>query len=215
MTDTGNKLLVLSGPPRCGKSTWAHNRVEQRPGCAIVNCDAVRRALYQRRFWMPCEKLIHPYAWIMVRALFIAGHREVIIDETNLTLESIGEWRCNATGTTPSTGGRHYQSLLAVDKSRDEVASNLQDTMDSAEFETWVANELQGDVIAWKRHVVIFRTPFDVCEQRIAQLKNYNQRTSLLNYFHYIRFVLKWNPNFVENLHLDKDGETYEFVDYQ
>ncbi len=74
----GNTLLCPVGLPRCGKSMWARGL-----GVPIVCPDAIRRALTGRRWYTPIEHQVWATARTMVRALFWAGHKVVILDATN------------------------------------------------------------------------------------------------------------------------------------
>ena len=74
------QLICLVGLPLSGKTTWARGQ-----GFPIVNPDSVRYAVYGHRFWAPGERILWGHVWCMVRALFLAGHEEVILDATNTT----------------------------------------------------------------------------------------------------------------------------------
>ncbi len=76
---TGNILLMMMGLPRSGKSTWA-----QSQGYPVVDCDAIRLAKTGQRWWGPIEHEIWPFAKTMIRSLFLAGHKIVILDSTSL-----------------------------------------------------------------------------------------------------------------------------------
>ena len=83
-----NILLVTVGLPRSGKSTWA-----METGYPVVNPDSIRLALHGQRF----EELAEPFVWaiamVMVRALFLAGHKTVVVDATNTTRKRRDLWR--------------------------------------------------------------------------------------------------------------------------
>lgn len=80
-------LVLTVGLPRSGKSTWA--RAQGHP---VVNPDALRLALHGQRFYAPAEPLVWAAARLMVRALFLAGHKTVILDATNTTRQRRDEW---------------------------------------------------------------------------------------------------------------------------
>lgn len=82
-----NKLIVMSGLPRSGKSTIA-----KKLGYPIVNPNAVRLALYAQPYIFSAERMIWTMAYYMVESLFLAGHNTVILDATNLTRKRREEW---------------------------------------------------------------------------------------------------------------------------
>ena len=82
-----NTLILTVGLPYSGKSTWA--RLQAHP---IVNPDAVRMAVYGQRFWPDGEKIVWAIVDQMVRSLFMAGHRAVILDACNTTRKRRAEW---------------------------------------------------------------------------------------------------------------------------
>lgn len=80
-------LIVTVGLPRSGKTTWAKSQA-----WPIVNPDAIRLAIHGERFNAQAE----PYVWViaktMVQALFLAGHKIVILDATNTTHKRREAW---------------------------------------------------------------------------------------------------------------------------
>jgi predicted kinase len=83
------KFLILTvGLPRSGKTTWA-----KRHGVPIVNPDSIRLALYGERFIAQAERFVWATAHVMVDALFLSGHKTVILDATNTTRKRRDEWR--------------------------------------------------------------------------------------------------------------------------
>lgn len=81
-------LIATVGLPRSGKSTWARDQ-----GYPIVNPDAIRLSMHGQRFVERAEPLVWAVAKCMVRSLFTAGHRTVILDATNTTRKRRDEWR--------------------------------------------------------------------------------------------------------------------------
>jgi predicted kinase len=88
---TGNRLILMMGLPRAGKSTWA-----QQMGIPIVDLDAIRLAKTGVRWWGPIEHEIWATARTMVRALFLAGHKTVILDSHSLSRESRDIFKCSS-----------------------------------------------------------------------------------------------------------------------
>lgn len=82
-----NTLIVMVGIPRSGKTTWA-----RRQGFPIVSPDAVRIALHGKPFIPSAEGLVWAMTRVFVRALFLAGHRVVILDATSITEEQRNAW---------------------------------------------------------------------------------------------------------------------------
>jgi predicted kinase len=83
-----NKLIMLIGLPRSGKSTIARSM-----NIPIVDTDAIRKALGVFPFIPDSESVVWFIAKYMVKALFYAGHTEVVLDATNLTIDSRREWK--------------------------------------------------------------------------------------------------------------------------
>jgi predicted kinase len=81
-------LLATVGLPRSGKSTWAKSQAYP-----IVNPDSVRLAIHGQRFIAEAEPFVWATVKAMVKALFLAGHRIVILDATNTTRKRRDEWQ--------------------------------------------------------------------------------------------------------------------------
>lgn len=73
-----NQLILTVGLPYSGKTTWA-----RKQGVPIVSPDQIRLALHGRRYEQRAEEMVWTIARVMVRALFGAGHRRVIVDATH------------------------------------------------------------------------------------------------------------------------------------
>lgn len=83
-----NQTLILTvGLPRSGKSTWARER-----GLPMVNPDSIRLALHGKPFIPQAEGFVWAIAYLMAKALLIAGHPTIIIDATNITKKRRAEW---------------------------------------------------------------------------------------------------------------------------
>lgn len=81
------RLILTVGLPRSGKTTWA--RQQDYP---IVNPDSIRLALHGKPFIPEAEGFVWVISYLMVRALFLAGHDVVIVDATNATSKRREEW---------------------------------------------------------------------------------------------------------------------------
>lgn len=82
-------LHLMIGLPRSGKSTRA-----RKMGYPIVEPDAIRKVLGCFPMVNHLETLVWSLALIMVRALFAAGHTDVILDAVNHTEERRKVWQC-------------------------------------------------------------------------------------------------------------------------
>lgn len=86
------KYLILTvGLPYSGKSTWAR----QQP-YPVVNRDSVRYALHGNRFLAAAEPMVAVITQLMVKALFLAGHETVIVDECHNTRKRRDAWKSDA-----------------------------------------------------------------------------------------------------------------------
>jgi predicted kinase len=81
------KLILTIGLPRSGKTTWA-----KKQNAPIVNPDSIRLALHGQRFIKEAEPFVWAIAYLMVTALFKAGHEVVIVDATNITQKRRQPW---------------------------------------------------------------------------------------------------------------------------
>jgi len=80
-------LILTMGLPRSGKSTWALST-----GYPIVNRDAIRIALHGQAFILQAEAMVTAIEEYMVRSLFQAGHKTVIVDATHLKEKYRKRW---------------------------------------------------------------------------------------------------------------------------
>lgn len=83
-----NILIVTTGLPRSGKTTWCLQQAYP-----IVNPDAIRLALHGQRFVESAERLVWAAAHLMVESLFMVGHGIVILDATSITRKRRDEWQ--------------------------------------------------------------------------------------------------------------------------
>ena len=84
-----NKLHITVGLPQSGKSTWC-----KREGhLPVVNPDSIRLALHGMPFISEAEPFVWAIAKVMVKALFLAGHNNVIVDATNTTKKARDKWK--------------------------------------------------------------------------------------------------------------------------
>jgi predicted kinase len=86
--DYDHILICTVGLPRSGKSTWA-----KQQAWPVVNPDSIRLAMHGQAFLASMEPYVWAIARTMVRSLFLAGHKRVILDATNVTKKRRQEWR--------------------------------------------------------------------------------------------------------------------------
>lgn len=84
------QLILTVGVPRSGKSTWS-----RESGFPMVNPDSIRLAMHGQAFISEREPEVWYIARMMVKSLFIAGHRIVVLDATNVTRSRRAEWMSN------------------------------------------------------------------------------------------------------------------------
>lgn len=82
-----NTLYLTVGLPRSGKSTWAEST-----GWPIVNRDSIRYAIGGTIRYFEAEDKVNEIERIMIKALFCAGHKKVIVDATHLKQKYIDGW---------------------------------------------------------------------------------------------------------------------------
>lgn len=80
-------LHMTVGLPRSGKSTWARMQ-----GVPVVNPDSVRFALHGKLWDASREAEVWAHVDLMIRSLFLAGHKQVILDATNVTKDRRDIW---------------------------------------------------------------------------------------------------------------------------
>lgn len=82
-----NLLMITCGLPRSGKSTWSRHH-----GIPIVDPDAIRLAFQGRPYMKETEEWIWSITRVMVKSLFYAGHRDVIVGGCNTALRHRSQW---------------------------------------------------------------------------------------------------------------------------
>lgn len=75
-------LVCMVGLPRSGKSTIV-KELSKELGAPIVRRDDIRLALHGQRYQALAEPFVKAISIVMIRSLFLSGHKHVICDETN------------------------------------------------------------------------------------------------------------------------------------
>jgi predicted kinase len=85
-----NKIIVMQGPPACGKSTLARKLHEANKSCVIVSRDSIRES--RGDYWIPDqENWVSKVEEYQVRSAIECGLTP-IIDATNLNPKTIAKW---------------------------------------------------------------------------------------------------------------------------
>jgi len=88
-------LRVTVGLPYCGMTEWALSQ-----NCPVVSPGDIHLALTGQRFTCYAHPMVQSIAMIMIRSLFLVGHRVVILRATNVTKERRDEWRSSSEWNT-------------------------------------------------------------------------------------------------------------------
>lgn len=84
-------IMLLSGIPASGKSTWARNAVRSNENWKRVNRDELRKMLYCEQFNPKFEEMLTIVERNCVGALIVQGFN-VIVDATHCKPKYIREW---------------------------------------------------------------------------------------------------------------------------
>ena len=90
-------LIAMVGLPRSGKSTIVRELSTQFHA-PVVRRDDIRLAMHGQRYQALAEPMVKAVSLIMIRSLFLSGHKFVICDETNYSraardFNKSPEWR--------------------------------------------------------------------------------------------------------------------------
>lgn len=141
-------LICTVGLPRSGKSTWAI-----RQGFPVVNPDAIRLAMYGRRFWAPAETQVWAAADLMIRSMFLAGHSTVILDATSIERRRRDERQCRTRDDTQpvwATVFVVFDTSAEVCKQR-ALADDMPDLVDVIEMMAARFDPLEPDETVYGR----------------------------------------------------------------
>lgn len=104
-----NLLIVLVGLPRSGKSTWAMDHI-----LPVVSLDAIRQVFIASSTPLVPQAMVEHTAMFMVRSLFMAGHRRLILDDPNMTRELRDRWYPKAAEPTWEVAFQHIHTGMDV-----------------------------------------------------------------------------------------------------
>lgn len=84
-----NYLIMTIGLPYSGKTHWVKAQPDNWP---IVSPDQIRYAIHGQRYIQEAEPFVWATAKVMVRALFLAGHKSIILDACSVTAARRDDW---------------------------------------------------------------------------------------------------------------------------
>lgn len=85
-------LICTMGLPRSGKTTWA-TAFSRDHNVPVVCPDSVRLAIHGQAFIAEAEGYVWATVRAMVKALFLSGHEQIILDATNTFRKRRDEWQ--------------------------------------------------------------------------------------------------------------------------
>ena len=152
-------LIMLVGLPYSGKSTLA-----RRMDAPIVCPDEIRLALHGHRYAPAAERWVWAMADVMVKALFGAGHAQVVLDACSHTLERREAWasphwsRKFVVMTTPLEVVRQR---AAADAEIVEVIDRMASAYQGPELDPVHPSELSDPVVDYFPKLQMPRAPAD------------------------------------------------------
>jgi predicted kinase len=142
-----NKLIMLVGLPRSGKTTLA-----KKAGHPIVNPDAIRLALHGQAYVQSAEGIVWAIAHLMVESLFKAGHPTVILDACNNSRKRRDEWKSK----TYSRSFWIVPTPADVCRCRAEPNENLlKEVIDRMESQHEPVDPEEGELSLWDCNTLI------------------------------------------------------------
>jgi predicted kinase len=132
---TGKTLHMTVGLPLSGKSTHA-GLLSREKGWPVVRPDAIRLALHGARFNDMAEPFVWAIAAVMVRALFLAGHDNVVMDACNHTRKRRDIWKDPA----------WRRSFILIDTPKEECLRRA-----NADGDDRIAPVIERMALAWER----------------------------------------------------------------
>ena len=109
----GNRVILMMGLPRSGKSTRA-GELKIKHGWPIVNRDSIRLALHGQRYAKEAEGMVKTIALVMVNALLLAGNKTIIVDETSIKKATREFWGSGKYGHPWITEVLHIDTSMEV-----------------------------------------------------------------------------------------------------
>lgn len=80
-----NKIFLLCGVPGCGKSTWAKDRVNEKPQAIIISRDEIRFSLVkENEDYFSKEKQVYKTFIKNIQNAINSGIKEIYIDATHI-----------------------------------------------------------------------------------------------------------------------------------
>jgi len=91
MNEPNNVLVAVYGLPCSGKSRWARG-IREKYGCPIVDVNSIKLAMYKNIYVSDTNVEVLTLAKYMVESLFLAGHKAVVLDACNTTVDDRKVW---------------------------------------------------------------------------------------------------------------------------
>jgi len=143
------KLIMLSGLPGSGKTTWCKDFISKNPEAVRVSRDAFR---YMRgKYWVPSqENMITEWERNCVREALCAGYT-VLCDATNLNPKTVKYWKALASKLNASFEEKFFDTPLeeCIKRDNERVEGKVGEDVIRWMYNRYLKDKVEFPLFAW------------------------------------------------------------------